>query len=396
MHENFEPLGRPDRSARMLEVDFALVVSRLIEAAQHDPEQLRGAIYELARLKLVEQADGVSGQERQRVVEALEVAIQGVEQFSRKQPIRALLAPEVSKSRELSAAANQSAGAVRLENPVVDLRESRALPPVQSIARSQDISPAAVRVRVSRSRLIAATGVVVMVILLVGLTTTVFFLPRLGIRTAPIGELVNLLRNNRVAQDVALPIGAARWPKQLSAPQDTRSPLVPKTFGVFAISADQLFELEALPGRVPDVRVAISAAITSPSRISLSDGKVRFIVYRRDGPANTPDRAEVRVVAKVTSAMSFGSGKPTVTTTEDTWVIRNVTISYRVAPVLDEAEMYEIRNEESFTLSPGRYALVIKGVAYDFSVAGPIIDPMQCLERIEAANGSFYSPCQKL
>jgi hypothetical protein len=37
---------------------------------------------------------------------------------------------------------------------------------------------------------------------------------------------------------------------------------------------------------------------------------------------------------------------------------------------------------------------VIKGLAYDFSVAGQISDPLQCLERVEAANGAFYSACR--
>jgi hypothetical protein len=48
-----------------------------------------------------------------------------------------------------------------------------------------------------------------------------------------------------------------------------------------------------------------------------------------------------------------------------------------------------------FVFSPGRYALVLKGQAYDFTIDGPITEPAQCLERIEAANGSFYHACQQ-
>jgi len=44
-------------------------------------------------------------------------------------------------------------------------------------------------------------------------------------------------------------------------------------------------------------------------------------------------------------------------------------------------------------LPAGRYALVIKGQAYDFTVAGPITEAAQCLERVDAANGTFYSEC---
>lgn len=42
----------------------------------------------------------------------------------------------------------------------------------------------------------------------------------------------------------------------------------------------------------------------------------------------------------------------------------------------------------------GRYGLVIKGQAYDFSIAGHVDDARQCLERIEAANGYFYAECK--
>ena len=40
-------------------------------------------------------------------------------------------------------------------------------------------------------------------------------------------------------------------------------------------------------------------------------------------------------------------------------------------------------------LPAGRYALVIKGQAYDFTVAGPITDAAQCLERVDAATARF-------
>ena len=48
-----------------------------------------------------------------------------------------------------------------------------------------------------------------------------------------------------------------------------------------------------------------------------------------------------------------------------------------------------------FALPPGRYVLVLKNQGYDFTVAGKVTDPSQCLERTDAANGAFYSDCQK-
>jgi hypothetical protein len=38
---------------------------------------------------------------------------------------------------------------------------------------------------------------------------------------------------------------------------------------------------------------------------------------------------------------------------------------------------------------------VLKGFAYDFTVAGSVTDPRQCLERLVATNGRFYSECKK-
>ena len=46
--------------------------------------------------------------------------------------------------------------------------------------------------------------------------------------------------------------------------------------------------------------------------------------------------------------------------------------------------------QDGFALAPGRYIVVIKGMG--FAVAGDVTDPDQCVERINAANGAFYSP----
>ena len=91
------------------------------------------------------------------------------------------------------------------------------------------------------------------------------------------------------------------------------------------------------------------------------------------------------------------AGKPVVSKLDDSWVIRNISIPYRTAPNRDNPDMYEVQNEHAeAALPPGRYALVLKGQAYDFSVAGPLSDPRQCLERLAATNGQFYSECKKL
>jgi hypothetical protein len=152
-----------------------------------------------------------------------------------------------------------------------------------------------------------------------------------------------------------------------------------------------------LPGRAPDPRVAISSIITTPGRTTLPDGHVDFVIYRRDSASNAADRAEVRIIARIAREASFDkNGKQVVTDVDDNWVMRNISIPQRTAPKKDNPEMYEVRSENpGVPLAPGRYALVLKGLAYDFSVAGSVTDPRQCLERLVATNGRFYSECKK-
>jgi len=139
----------------------------------------------------------------------------------------------------------------------------------------------------------------------------------------------------------------------------------------------------------------MSTPIKTLSRTVLPDGRTEFIIYRRDIANDSPDRIAVRVIAKVRRAMTFNSaGQASTTEMEDSWTIRNVSYDFRVTPLGDSSEMLVVRPEkDEFALPAGRYALVVKGQAYDFTVAGPITEAAQCLERVDAANGTFYSEC---
>jgi len=139
----------------------------------------------------------------------------------------------------------------------------------------------------------------------------------------------------------------------------------------------------------------MSTPINAPSHITLPDGKLTFIVYRRDIANAAPERVPVRVIAKVMRTMAFNAGQANTTSVGDQWTIRGTSYDLRVAPVTDNAEMLMLRPENpDFVFPAGRYGLVLKGQAYDFTVAGEIVEPAQCLERVEAANGAFYSECR--
>jgi hypothetical protein len=169
------------------------------------------------------------------------------------------------------------------------------------------------------------------------------------------------------------------------------------TYGVYAVSDGQLTPLEALPIRVPDARVSISSTISKPAPAPVASGRLSFVVYHRELATSVPETASVRIVAKVVQATAFAGGKPTPVTVEDSWVVRGGAIDLRIAPMPGNPEMIVVRpGDPNFTLSPGRYVLMFKNQAYDFSVAGTVSDTAQCLERADLEDRSVFSECRKL
>jgi hypothetical protein len=67
------------------EVEYALILSRMIDIVKGDPSQMRLAIYEFARARLKLDTSWADEVERKQASAALETAIQGVEQFSVRQ-----------------------------------------------------------------------------------------------------------------------------------------------------------------------------------------------------------------------------------------------------------------------------------------------------------------------
>lgn len=365
------------------EVDFALVLARTIDSIQTDPEQLRGAIYELARKKLQEQFTTENAADIGRLNRALEVAIQGVEAHYRddQQRLQALGISHISAlpaRNPLSYAARKQT----LERPPVNVPDETPDPVVTVRPISIDVGSS----RSGRSAILLRLSLVLGVILVAALT----------IRSQPFGIL---FKDSSPLTSTSEPVGKSQSqpePQPITAEPPKQNPLVPTTFGIYAISAGKLYELEPLQMRAPDIRVAVSTPIKVPSRTMLPDGNLKFIVFRRDALGNAPDQLDVRVVARIGEAMTFdASGKPVVSEGEESWVIRNIAFPYRTAPVKDNPEMYEVQGKDPGAgLTPGRYVLVIKGQAFDFAVAGNVSDPRQCLSRVAASNGTFYSECQ--
>jgi hypothetical protein len=361
------------------EVEFALMLSRVIDSVRKNPEYLRATIYELARHKLREQYKSESFADVRKLSKALEIAIQGVEAFNKKKEEReaALTEPDASRANSLiSGEVSRHDVTPASGSTVIEVR----LPAPES--------------RPTRERLPWFKSIWLLVAV-----------QAVGIVVVLAAVSLELLGNNR---NVVISPQASILPKVETpvSPQSTStadikpaaaSPPLPSSFGIYAVSNQKLYELDLLPGRAPDARIAISALITAQGHTTLPDGHLTFIVYRRDSATNAADQAEVRLVARIERETSYDKdGRPVVTSVDDNWAMRNISIPYRTGPKEGTSDMYEIRSENpDVPLASGRYALVLKGLAYDFSVAGTITDPRQCLERLVASNGQFYSECKK-
>ncbi|MGY8662691.1 hypothetical protein Q3C01_10015 [Bradyrhizobium sp. UFLA05-109] len=343
----------------------------MLETVQNHPEHMRQVVYDLARYKLDEQFTHTDVQDIRRSKQALETAIRGVEEFSQQQV--SIPPPSVPQLPGSSLAAAR-------RPPILEL------PPA---AASTNIGIGRGPLR-ARHRFWSITRRAA-ILLLVGGAGVVAAQQRE--RLASLASYFSRDGRPAVATPPA-PVALATVRPTTSTPQ--RSPL-PTDYGVYAVVNDQsLAELTLLPGRPPDVRVAISAAFKAPDQAGLPNGNPKFIVFRRDSANNGLERAEVRVVAKIAREFSAEATGKKLGDSDDAWVIRNFSYPFRVSPLPDSPEMYELHSEDpALELPPGRYVLILKNQAYYFKVDGDIIDPRQCIERVVATNGTFYSACKK-
>jgi hypothetical protein len=377
------------------EIEYALILQRMINTLKDDPTQLRLAIYDFARARLEIDTSWADESERQRLSTALETAIQGVEDFSVRRDERERLpstpTPQIGRGPSAVAPMTTSVAAA---GPVTPGPEDIFVP--QRVYLHPDVRPFVdVRTRTLVSML-ARFGVGVL--LFGALAGLVYYRQQLPL----VGERFSQLTPSTVAKQGAPPSTAdtsmLAEARPSAAPPSPPPFPVPTDYGIYALSNGQLSELQLLPGRVPDKRIAMSTPVTQPSRTTLPDGKAKFILFRRDLAGAAPDRIDVRVVARVVRALTFDAkGKPNFSPVTDAWNIRNVAYELRVRPLAGNPEMLLVQSDKpDFALPAGRYALVLKDQGYDFTVAGKVTDLAQCLERTDAANGEFYSECQKL
>jgi hypothetical protein len=376
------------------EIEYALILSRMINTVKEDPAQMRMTIYEFARARLTIDTSWADESEQKRLLAALETAIQGVEEFSMRREEKERLqppnpSPQIAQSRPSAAPPSTSVATLR---PVTPAPED-ILMPERSYLWSDAQATAKVRTR-TRVSILAP---ICIGMLLLGVVAGLAHYRRWADQDLPSQMLAKLAKQLSKPSIPGVPSPPTADPKTAAA---SSSPLpfpLPSDYGVYALNNSALSELNLLPERVPDKRIAMSTPISEPSRTTLSDGNAKFVIFRRDIAGNAPERVEVRVVARVMRVLTFDArGKPTFSPISDSWNIRNVSYEFRVRPIAGEPEMLLVQSDKADLLLPaGRYVLVLREQGYDFTVAGKVTEPSQCVERTEAANGTFYSECQK-
>ena len=378
-----EIVGGNDLATKSSEVDFAIVLSRVIASMEKDPAQLRSAVYELARIKL--QAELlINVSEKRDLALALESAIERVETVSSKHDhVRVLQSLD-----RLTDRSEVRACEVPVERDPASL--IKYLPNFSTWNVDGSRKRKASWQSMGAAPLVRAAVVAVIAIVLCAVLDLHF-----GVfgRQSP-QSVVYKVQRPEAKQVLQASADDVQTPLTTPSPQSLGFPL-PSVYGIYAVSGGRLHELEPLVGRVPDQRVFMSTPVKTPSRTVLPDGRTVFVIYRRDAANSAPERVSVRVIAKVVREMTFNAGHASTTNAQNTWTIRNISYDFRVAPLGEGSELLIIRPEsEDFVFPAGRYGLVIKGQAYDFTIAGPITEPAQCLEGIKAENGTFYSDCR--
>jgi hypothetical protein len=135
---------------------------------------------------------------------------------------------------------------------------------------------------------------------------------------------------------------------------------IPTTYGVYAANDSHLIELTPLSIKIPNRLVPIAIALQSASAAKLPNGRAQFVVFRRDMANNAPEKVYVRRIAPLAQGRP-GEG--------DTWTLTDISYDMKVSPLEGNLAMILVRPAAAnFVFPVGRYALVIRSTAYDFSV----------------------------
>ena len=388
-------------------LDYYSVLVNTIERAKNDSAHLRQLVYERARFNF--KRDVLFGDPSTKLTDLVqhindfELAVAQIEANAANSPqvseyrqserkVASIEAPKSETAQEravrvesvkeaVEVGAPSSSKALSVLSPRAPALPRAEFSPVQQVEhppydeQAGEFTPH--RRFVNRMVAMSIIGIVLIGIVLA--SGTLWFL----LRTAP--QIISAKPAPTVEKTVVI--------QQQPAPPNLPYP-IPTSYGIYLLSENKLTELQALAMNVPDARVALSAEIKTPSSTVTSDNKPAFILFRRDLINNVPQKITLRVVARMARETKIVDGKATSTNIQGVWRIRNISRELRVSPVPGQREMIIARLEDNEPLAAGRYELNLNRIGYDFSVAGPIENPAQCIEQFESANGPIYTECK--
>lgn len=178
------------------------------------------------------------------------------------------------------------------------------------------------------------------------------------------------------------------------APPPAAPTAVPARQGVYAAHGSRLIELKpnllAVPGPDSD-----SSLQKEPSQVTVPDGNVSFVIYKRGAGMTAPTKAMVYVVARIGREIVFSNNGPgKIRPVNRQWVIRNVGHEFRVETSPDNRDLVTVRPQAvDFVLPAGRHVLSYEGQNYDFTVDGTVVENSHCVERFMTTAAAYYSEC---
>jgi hypothetical protein len=394
---------------------YSSLLERKIKEIEHDPAEMRQVVYDVARLALKQQLYAqrppLKSANIQHSLSDLEAAIERVEsQSAQSHREQGTIGPLGEVRRDV--AADKAVPTWRSEptlsvepGNLVILREGNAAAQGQP---SYLVQPdAAYEVVSAKSRpplgwllvsglakvlqLMVASFAGVMIYVAVWAPRTPFAeatAPKQSVAAMQPASLVEAMQAARAEMARAMNEAAKISP----APFFPR----PTSYGIYAISDNQLINLDPAQTSPFDPRIKSVLQITKPARTVIDDPKLTFVIYRRDMITGAPDKVSIRIAARIAKTMSFDTnGKPVVAPPPtESWLIRDQGYELRVSPMPESQEMVlALPDDRQFSFPPGRYELLLSGQSYDFLIAGAVNDPAHCVESVATGRGPVFYEC---
>src|SRR5260370_10114945 len=286
-------------AAKSAEVDFAIVLSRVIVSIENDPAQLRNAVYELARIKLqteLSQREApINVSEKGDLALALESAIDRVETvYSKHDHLRVLQSIDrLTNSSEVDASeitieGRKSALTIRPPSPHATHLPSFSTGVVDDWRKAKPSWH-----RMGAAPLARAAVVAILAVLLCAVLYRQFGF--FGRQAPHPFASVHKIERPQAKPVVQAPADDLQLPTTTPPPQALGFPR-PTVYASYADSGGQLFVLGPFVGRVPDQKVFMLTPVHMASRTGLSDGLGVCIYYPRDAADSAPGRGSRWVV----------------------------------------------------------------------------------------------------